>query len=225
MKVFGGLINCVRTFGNQTKSGILTLLDILKFSTTLPANPDTNTGQEFIQVLDDGGNPLASIYGYVYTNTRRGLWIRSKKSSAKYADLISIVGDTNCQLNYSQHGVGVINSNLSAVPASSTNNNVALFGSVYITAIDKFCLYPDYADAVDIKPASAPASGTIADNGWIAFENNGNSHPLTINGFDVAGINAHGTVLLPVKAGDTYEYNAGGAITTLNSLYFIPNRW
>ena len=194
MRVFGGLINCVRTFGNQVVNDVKNFIDGINISYSNNNGCKINSQITTLTITN-----LTSVYNGKETQFQV---ITSNSSSS-----IKCVHPNTSLLNLSED------------VSSPYNASVAFLGSVYRLLTGKVCLYPDYANAVDLSKAD----GTVADNGWLLLENNGYSHSFQINGgATFATINSHGSNLIPVKAGDTYTNDSW---TTVASFQFIPNRW
>lgn len=209
MKVFGGLINCVRTFGNQVISGIKTFSNKIYFSS--PSSGEV----EFIRYYQN--NTEVARESTSLSGTTRVIF-KDCLGTNSYGRLRNTSENDNHRLSFGGNGT---NLNLTLLPVNSTDTKVVLFGSLYTTAINKFCLYPDYANAVDLSKAN----GTVADNGYILATIIGTT--FTINGETITLSGAYNIytqipLLLPVKAGDTFSASNWGGVVIFK---FIPNRW
>ena len=230
--MFGGLIHCVRTFGDQLINGIKTFSNSIRFSSNV-----------------DEEKTIISSFVNEYQLFRINLK-RTSSTSSIYYDCVSngfsrisqYITNSKAYLYYSPSNAVIKNVPLEIESSSISESSLTCKGWVNKKLIDKAVLYPDYSTKTTNVVATSSTttaeieaySFTALTNGFIqsyAYNQNAADLKMLINGNEVYQSFINGdpayqkevSQLFPVLEGDVVTFTTTHKLANLD-LYFYSNK-
>lgn len=221
MSMFGGLIHCVRTFGNQIINGIKTFTsEIYVKKTSTGTDEYLKFYQNNLQLIALEGSVDDTRVEYIERLVKNNKWLHITK--VNYTD------------NYAAVRIRVVSSlknlNIDHQSSSIVDEYIACQGWVNQKLLDKTPLYPDYSTKVQTTIAAdyaavatvAAFSYTCATNGYAQLRCISKSaeikmfiNGITVDDFKVVGDPAYGwhsSGLFPVKEGDVITFSVSSTM-------------